>query len=274
MRTHFVPVTDNDRLQACFGTCLPEGLALAHEAGEAGEEVMAPVIVPAEAAPPGAPGRACLGVVGLLPHFAKDIGLARHGRHCRVETMKSTPTFRESWWAGRRCIVPAQSVSAWCYESGRPELWAIQRPGDEALALAGLWNEWVSPAGETLLSFSLLTLNAQGHEVFGRMDAPDHDKRMPVILPAASQALWLGGALKDAERLLVRCPAAQLQAAPQAPAAKPRREPRSWAAVPDMFAYEWHVSACELPAPRRTRAPRALPAPLPELPAPTTGSLF
>ncbi len=274
MRTHFVPVTDNDRLQACFGTCLPEGLAPEHEAVEG---VMAPVIVPAEAAPPGAPGRACLGVLGLLPHFAKDIGLARHGRHCRVETMKSTPTFRESWWAGRRCIVPAKSVSAWCYESGRPELWAIQRPGEEPLGLAGLWNEWVGPAGETLLSFSLLTLDARGHEVFGRMDAPEHDKRMPVILPTGSHALWLGGALKDAERLLVSCPAAQLQAVPQTPAARPRREPRSWAAVPDMFAYEWHVSACELPTPRRARAPRALPALLPELPdlpAPTTGSLF
>jgi len=139
-----------------------------------------------------------------------------------------------------------------------------------------LWSEWTSPEGEKLLSFSMLTINADGHEVFGGMDAPDHEKRTPVILPISSQELWLYGSLKDAERLLMRYPADQLPATPREPSPQARREPKSWQAVPDMFAPEWHAAAVEAPRRRTGRTPKVsppLPRP-PELPGPTTGALF
>jgi putative SOS response-associated peptidase YedK len=271
MCSNYEPVTDNHRLLARFGVTLPEGV---DPTPCASAGVMAPVIVRAEPRPAEALGEARFGLMGLLPHFATDISFARHSYNCRSETMKSKPAFRESWWAGRRCVIPVQRLSEWSYETGRPEMWHIQQADESPLGLAGLWSEWTSPAGETLLSFSMLTLNADGHAVFGRMNAPDHEKRMPVILPAEAQGLWLYGSLKDAERLVQRYPAELLQAMPRDPAAKAPREPKSWAAVPDMFAPEWHAVAAAAPRRKPVRSPRAVrPAP-PEQPGPATGELF
>ena len=267
MSPTYEPVTDPARLLASFGVTWPDAHA-APPWAQAG--MVAPFIVRAGAAP----ALARLGLHGLLPHFASDIGMSRQSGHCRVETMKSQPTFRESWWAGRRCVVPVQCIAEWRYESGRPELCHIQQADDEPLRLAGLWNDWPGPGGDTVPTFTLLTVNADGHEVFGRMNAPDHEKRMPAILPASLQDLWLLGSLKDAERLLARYPAPQLQVTSTAPLFKAPPEPSSWAVSVDMFATEWHVLAAEPPRRRPARPPRALPPPAPERPAPTTGDLF
>ncbi len=270
MSPSYEPVTDPARLLASFGVTLPGAEQAAPPWAEAG--LVATFIVRAGAAP----AQARLGLHGLLPHFASDIGMARQGSHCRVETMKSQPTFRESWWSGRRCVVPVQWIAAWRYESGCPELCHIQQADDEPLRLAGLWNDWPGPGGEPVPTFTLLTVNAEGHEVFGRMNAPDHEKRMPAMLPASLQDLWLLGSLKDAERLLARYPAPQLQVTSTAPPLKARREPSSWALSLDMFAPEWHALAAAPQPPRRrpARPPRAVPPPAPDRPAPTTGDLF
>ncbi|CAM4004122.1 SOS response-associated peptidase [Roseateles saccharophilus] len=271
MRSNYEPVTDSDRLLASFGVTLSGEADLASQCSAG---VTAPFIVRAEVKSPGALGDAKFGLLGLLPHFATDIGFGKQTCNCRMETMKSQPAFRESWWAARRCVIPVELISEWNYESGRPQMWHVQRADEAPMGLAGLWNDWTSPAGERVLSFSLLTLNADGHEVFGRLNAPDHEKRMPVILPINAQELWLYGAMKDAERLLTRYPAEQLQATSREPPSKAWTEPESWAAVPDMFASEWHALAAEQPPKRAVRAPRAL-APKPhELPGPITGDLF
>lgn len=273
MRSNYELITDNDRLLSSFGVALPEG---ADPTPPCGVGVMAPFIVRAEAKSPGVLGDAKFGRLGLLPHFATDIGFGEHTYDCRAEAMKSMPAFRQSWWAERRCVIPVQRILEWNYESGRPQTWLIQRADEEPMGLAGLWSEWTSPAGEKLLSFSLLTINADGHEVFGRMNAPDHEKRMPVILPIGTQEKWLYGALKDAERLLARYPTEQLQATPSEPSPTARREPKSWQAVPDMFAPEWHAAAAEAPHRLARRPPKPSPPPPrpPELLGPTTGDLF
>ncbi|MCE4557981.1 SOS response-associated peptidase [Roseateles cellulosilyticus] len=272
MCSNYEPVTDNARLLASFGVTLPER---SDAAPYCSAGILAPFIVRSEVKSPDAIGEARLGLLGLLPSFATDIGFGRQTYHCNSETMKSKPAFRQSWWAERRCVIPVMAISEWCYESGRPEMWQIQRADGEPMGLAGLWSEWTSPTNEKVLSFTMLTINADGHEVFGRLNAPDHDKRMSVILPISAQELWLYGSLKDAERLLARYPADQLLAAPRESSASApvRREPKSWRAVPDMFAPEWHAIAAEQPPKRAGRVHRMPPRP-PELPGPTTGELF
>jgi len=270
MCSNYEPVTDNDRLLTSFGVTLPEGIDPAPDRGAG----VLPLIVPAEVKSPEALGDARFGLLGLLPHFATDIGLSRHTYSCHAETMKSSPASRESWWAGRRCVIPVEAITEWSYESGRPELWRIQQVDEAPMGLAGLWSDWTSPAGEKVLSFSVLTIDAEGHEVFGRLNTPAHEKRMPVILPIGVQALWLYGSLKEAERLLVRYPARQLQAASREPSEKARHEPMSWTSTPDMFAPEWHALAAEQPRKKAVRAPRALLPGPPERSGPTTGDLF
>jgi putative SOS response-associated peptidase YedK len=265
-------ITDPSRLLASCGVALTAGAECS--AGALDDEAV-PVLLRTESTPPGTLGELRPGRLGLLPRFATDTGLARHTVHCRTETMKSEPAFRESWWAGRRTVVAVARIAAWRYDAGRPELWDIQRADADPLLLAGLWNEWTGPGGEAVLSFSLLTLAATGHAVFGPLGAPDREPRMPVILPTAALLPWLAGSLKDAQRLLQRHPAEALQAAPpEQPPVAAWREPKSWAAVPDMFAHEWHAMAAEPPRPRRPQAPRTLRPQAPEPAGPTTADLF
>jgi putative SOS response-associated peptidase YedK len=267
--SNYEPVTDTDRLLASFGVRLAAGV---EPAPHASAGMLAPFITASAVKSPNALGDVQLGILGLLPRFATDIGFSRHTYNCRRETMKSKPAFRESWWAGRRCVIPVQVISEWCYESGRAQMWHIRRADDEPMALAGLWNEWVSPTGETLLSFSMLTLNADGHGVFGRMNAPDHEKRMPVLLLGDAPERWLYGSMKEAEALIQRCPAKALQAEPREPD-KAARGPRP-ALAPDLFPFEGHEAAEQPPRRRTVRTPRP-PAPKPpQAPGPTTGELF
>ncbi len=272
MLTHYEPVTDNAQLLARFGVTLPEG---ADPASDDAAAAVRPLILHAGPKPAGRLGDARLGRLGLLPRFATEPGDARHTMHCPIEAMKSQPDFRESWWAGRRCIVPVVHVSAWRYATSRPQRWQVQHADDEPLALAGLWNEWTGPAGETVLSFSVLTQAADGHELFRHLALPGQAPRMPVMLPATALLLWLDGGLKDAERLLQRPPTEPLKAGPEAGAAATPREPASWSVLPDMFAHEWHAMAVEAP-PLRTplRSRRALRPPSPEPVGPTTADLF
>ena len=273
MCSNYEPVTDDARLLAAFGVTLPEGT---DPAPHSSAGVLAPFIVRARPKSPDSLGEAKFGVFGLLPDFAKDVDFAKHTYNCRTETMKVKPAFKDSWWRGRRCVIPVKRISEWCYETptGRPEMWGIDRVDEEPMGLAGLWSPWVSPSGERVLSFCMLTINADGHEVFGHMNHPDHEKRMPVILPITAQEPWLYGSVKDAERFLVRFPADQLRAAPLEGAARPLKEPPGWADVPDMFADEWRAAAIDQPRKKTAKDRPAMPPKPPELPGPMNGDLF
>ncbi len=265
MRSNHEPVTDADRLLSTFGVTLPAGAELGRPDST---DVMAPFIVQAPHPVADALGDVNVGTWGLRPALAQHISTTTQTRHCRVETMKSDPTFRESWWSGRRCIVPAERLTEWCYACGRPGLWSVHRTDEQPMGLAGLWKAWTSPTGETLQSFCVLTLNAEGHDVFDRLKHPTHEKRMPVILPVQAQRQWLQGTGAQAERLLVRFPAEQLHAFPLEPASGPSRLDGPDEA--DMFADEWWATAPQVSRKKRLVARRK---PV-DVPAPTTGDLF
>jgi len=53
------------------------------------------------------------------------------------------------------------------------------------MTMAGLWDEWRSPAGETIKSFAIITTTANA------LLAPLHD-RMPVVIPPDGWDDWLG----------------------------------------------------------------------------------
>lgn len=265
VRSNHEPVTDAARLLSTFGVTLPTGVELRSPGCT---DVIAPFIVQAEHPASDALGDVRVGRLGAPPALAQHIGTAAQTHHCRVETMKSDPTFRESWWSGRRCVVPAERLTEWCYASGRPGMWSVSRADEAPMGLAGLWNAWTSPTGETVLSFCVLTLSADGHAVFGRLKHPMHEKRMPVILPAQAQRQWLHGAGAQAERLLVRFPAEQLQAFALEPASGPSRLDGPDEA--DMFADEWWATAPHVPSKKRIVVRRK---PV-DAPVPTTGDLF
>lgn len=138
------------------------------------------------------PSLECLtGLFGLIPHWAKDIKACRYTFNSRSETAAQKPSFRDAWRMRQRCIIPAEAIYEPDWRSGKAVATRIVRADGEPMGIAGLWSWWQSPAGESVLSFTMLTINAQDHSLMQRFHKPDGEKRMVVILPTQRYHDWL-----------------------------------------------------------------------------------
>lgn len=137
-------------------------------------------------------------VFGLLPQFQVEMAAGRKTYNARSETVHRLPSFRESWAKGWRCIVPAEFVYEPNWESGQAERWRIQRPNQIPMGIAGIWREWRHPDGRAMLTFAMLTVNADEHPVMRRFHKPGDEKRMVVILPESDYGAWLSCPVAEA----------------------------------------------------------------------------
>jgi putative SOS response-associated peptidase YedK len=160
-------------------------------------------------------GRECLPAsFGLVPFWAKDRTISRRLYNARSETVAEKPSFRNAWKRGHFCLVPMDSFYEPCYESGKAVRWRIERADHAPFAVAGIWERWVDPqTGEVVHSFSMLTTNADGHPVMGRMHKPGDEKR--TIIPVATRKFdaWLKATAADAKKLIIAPAAKELVAA-------------------------------------------------------------
>jgi putative SOS response-associated peptidase YedK len=190
MCSNYRPVTRQDRLLTFFGVERKAGTTPPELSAEAWPTGLAPFIRRRDDG-----GRVLeSGHFGLLPHFAKEIAYGRRTYNARSETVHQLPSFRQSWAKGQRCIVPAESIFEPCWESGKAVRWCIQQPGEVPLGVGGIWFEHPTMKdkdGASLLSFAVLTVNADGHPVFKRMHKPTDEKRMVLILDPAEYDRWL-----------------------------------------------------------------------------------
>jgi putative SOS response-associated peptidase YedK len=217
MCANYRPVTQTD-LQQVFGVAPPDVGYME----ETFPGYMAPMIrLPRVDAVHG--DRACaLGMFGMVPHWA-DAKLARQTYNARTETVAAKPSFRNAWKRRQFCVIPLGSFYEPSYESGKVERWEIADADGEPLGVAGLW-EFKPDGGNglPLLSFTMLTINADGHPLMQRFHKPDDEKRMLVILDPQQYDDWLQCPVEDAEDFFVRYPAERLVAKP---APKPGRKP-------------------------------------------------
>lgn len=273
MCSNYRPVTLQDRLLAHFGVVRPDDEE-PPEFTAAGFQ--APFIVRASHRE-ALPKKLCsLGLFGLLPEWAENLAFGRKTYNCRTETMATKPAFKAAWRSEHRCVIPAELLYEPCYESGDPVRWAIQRADGGPIGVAGLWGLWHDPAGHEVLSFTMLTVNADGHAIYMRMHAPGDEKRMPVILHERDYDDWLHCSNEEAMKYLVQYPAELLLPYPDPAPWKQLPEPRQWASSPDMFTEEWREAAAD-PKARSLKARQARPKPKPSKPpetGPTTGDLF
>lgn len=167
---------------------------------------------------------------GLVPRWCKDASQAQDiGRktyNARSETAFEKPSYRAPWQACQWMLAPMRRFFEPCWEAadqhaGRPVRWQICRSDQALFAAAGLWERWRNPQDGTLVSsFSLLTVNADGHAVMGRMHKPGEEKRMPVLVAEADWLDWLRATPQSARSWMRAWPAEELQAsaAPRLPA--------------------------------------------------------
>ena len=80
------------------------------------------------------------------------------------------------------------------------------------LCIAGLWDSRLGPNGDEQLSFTMLTINAENHDLMRNFHRPNKEKRMIVILPSSSIEPWLKATPEQSQEYLLAYPAEKLTA--------------------------------------------------------------
>ena len=86
---------------------------------------------------------------GLIPYWAKDINVGFANINAKAEGIESKPAFRNAF-ERRRCLVPVDNFYEWKKTRTGKQPYAIALADRGLIALAGLWENWGSPAGEWL----------------------------------------------------------------------------------------------------------------------------
>jgi putative SOS response-associated peptidase YedK len=131
---------------------------------------------------------------GWLPYWAKDAKLSYSTFNARGEEVATKPVFRDAF-KRRRCLIPLDAFYEWKTigpKEKQPYAFAL-KPGGP-MAMAGLYENWRSPAGENVPSATIITCapNALVAELHNRM---------PVILPPETWPTWLGEEPAELEQL-------------------------------------------------------------------------
>jgi len=126
---------------------------------------------------------------GLVPAWAKDVGIGSRAFNARAEDLEDKPMFRRPL-EKRRAIVPTSGYYEWKTTPEGKVPHYIRPEGDAPLFLAGLYEWWRDPGRADddperwLLSFTILTRDAIG--ALGSI----HD-RMPLFVDADFADAWL-----------------------------------------------------------------------------------
>lgn len=156
------------------------------------------------------------GRFGLVPHWAKELAMGKKTYNARSETVREKPSFRDAWKWGQRCLVPTHWIYEPNWETGKHVSWRIGLKGWTPFAIAGLWGHWQDKdTGEDVLSFTMLTVNADDHPLMKRFHRPQDEKRMVVILRKDDEDQWLAGSNDDAWNLIRQYPAELMDAMPR-----------------------------------------------------------
>ncbi len=143
---------------------------------------------------------------GLVPHWAKDLGIGARMINARGETVAEKPAFRAAF-RHRRCIVPASGFYEWRAQPGGKQPFAIVPTDAACFGLAGLWEHWTAPDGSVVETSSVLTTTPN------ELMATIHD-RMPVILDPTDYAAWMQSPPAEAAGLIRPFPAQRMRAYP------------------------------------------------------------
>jgi hypothetical protein len=86
---------------------------------------------------------------GLVPFWAKDLKVGFANINAKAEGIETKPAFREAFQR-RRCLVPVNSFYEWKKTGTGKQPYAIALADPGLMALAGLWENWRSPADSKL----------------------------------------------------------------------------------------------------------------------------
>jgi len=206
--TNYTPTKKANWVKSTFGVDLPNGYP-----EEAYPNFLAPVLMKSHQTDRVACG---LARFGLIPGWAKDDKISRHTYNARSETVAEKPSYRNAWRKRQYCLVLADNFYEPNYETGKPVRWAIKTADSNPFCIAGIWDKWTDPAsGEMVISFSMLTVNADEHPVMRKFHKDGDEKRTPVVIQSENYSRWLGADVPTAEEMMTWASMPALEASPQ-----------------------------------------------------------
>jgi putative SOS response-associated peptidase YedK len=141
---------------------------------------------------------------GLIPHWADEIESTYI--NARSETVDEKRPFQNAW-ESRPCLVLSSGFYEWKdLNGGSKQPYRVYRTGDSAFAMAGLWQRTTIDE-QTIQSVTILT--TEPNDVI----RPIHD-RMPVILSADEEDVWLTSGPETRKSLCQPYPDDDLEAYP------------------------------------------------------------
>lgn len=158
------------------------------------------------------------GQFGLVPPWVKSASDAKLRStklvNARSEAVTTSNNFRNAWFKGQRCIVPMMAFHEDDFRSGKAVPTRIARVDGKPMGAAGLWESWTGADGEVIVSFALLTVNANSHALMSRYQQPGAEKRMVAVLNEGGYGAWLTARHEKAREFLRAYPANWLTANP------------------------------------------------------------
>ena len=157
------------------------------------------------------------GQFGLVPTWVKSASDAKLRSTklavTRYETMSTATPTRETWLNTQRCIIPMQAFLEDDWRSGKAVPTRIARVDGKPMGVAGLWERW-QQGDEEIVSYTLLTVNANSHALMNRYGQNGNEKRMPAILNEGAYGAWLTAPLEKAREFMRAYPTNLLLANP------------------------------------------------------------
>ncbi|MGH1359220.1 MAG: SOS response-associated peptidase [Burkholderiaceae bacterium] len=249
MCTNYVP-TRGDRLREFFDAA-PPPIALREETYPG---YLAPIIRGPGNHETESQEQATAACFGLIPSWSRDGKNFRFCYNARAETIAEKPSFRHAWRQQQRCVIPVDAFFEPNYESGRPVRWRIGAANGEPLALAGIWEAWRKPGPapdrqasgtkvvgppeahlidqDWLISFSMVTINADQHPLMNQFHAPGDEKRSVVMLEPEQTSLWLEGSTDQVRKMLTAYEADRLVARPDPRPRGPKKPTKAAPPIP------------------------------------------
>ncbi|WP_287372483.1 SOS response-associated peptidase [Prosthecochloris sp.] len=120
---------------------------------------------------------------GFVPVWAADPSIGNKMINARAETVAEKPAFKKAI-TSQRCIVPASGFYEWRKTEGKKQPVYIKLKSGRVMAMAGIYNTWMSPSGETVNTFAIIT--TQPNELVKEIH-----NRMPVLLHPDQYEEWL-----------------------------------------------------------------------------------
>ncbi|WP_420458838.1 SOS response-associated peptidase [Neolewinella sp.] len=122
---------------------------------------------------------------GLVPFWAKDLGIGARMINARREGIEEKSSFRKPI-RERRCLVIGDSFYEWQRKDGGKQPFRIMPSNEQLLVMAGIWESWTpKDGGDTVHTYSVITGEPNAEM------APIHDRMPMLLLDEERQSQWL-----------------------------------------------------------------------------------